>query len=138
MINTQTNAVENVFPIPGPRGTIGVSHDPRSGRLYVAAQGADSLIVLDGNCGAVIANTPVGAGALNVVFDVNSNRAYVANRGASTVTVLDPDGRIVTNLGPAPMVNHVSADGHGNVFAVTKGQAGQEGANSLTRISVRR
>lgn len=138
VINTQTQAVENVFAVPGARAAIGVSHDPQTGRIYVAAQGTDNLIILDGTNGSVIADTPVGAGALNVVFDPTTRRAYVANRGASSVTVTDADGRITANLGPAPMVNHVSTDGRGNIFAVTKGQEGQEAGHSVIRIRARK
>lgn len=138
VINTRTNAVEHVFAVPGARGAIGVSHDPQTGRIFVASQGSDNLVILDGTTGAVVADTPVGAGSLNVVFDPSSRRAFVANRGASTITVTDVDGRIVANLGPAPQVNHVSTDGRGDVFAVTKGAAEQEDANSLWRIHVRR
>ena len=134
VIDTASDRVLNVFPVPGARGTIGVSHDPRTGRIFVAAQGSDNLVILDGASGAVVTDTPVGAGALNVVFDPVGQRAYVANRGANTVTVVDAEGRITANLGPAPMANHVSTDGRGNIFAVTKGGAEQEDANSLWRI----
>src|SRR5690606_2501232 len=93
VINTQTDTVEKVIPVPGARSAIGVSHDPQTGRIFVASQGSDNLIVLDGNTGAVIADTPVGAGALNVTFDPVKRRAYVANRNAGTVTVTDADGK---------------------------------------------
>ena len=138
VINTQTNAVEHVFAVPGARGAIGVSHDPQTGRIYVAAQGSDNLIVLDGTTGAVIADTPVGAGALNVVFNPATRRAYIANRGANSIAVTDADGRMVANLGPAPQANHLTVDSRGNVFVVTKGQEDQEGADSLWRIRARR
>lgn len=120
VIDTRTDEVEKVIPVPGARSAIGVSHDPQTGRIYVAAQGSDNLIVLDGESGEVIADTPVGAGALNVVFDPAGRRAYVSNRGAGTVTVTDPDGRILANLGPAPLVNHVSLGPDGTIYAVDK------------------
>lgn len=120
IIDTRTDTVEKVLPVPGARSAIGVSHDPQTGRIFVAAQGSDNLIVLDGESGEVIADTPVGAGALNVVFDPVKRRAYVANRGAGTVTVTDPDGKILANLGPAPLVNHVSLGKDGVIYAVDK------------------
>lgn len=129
IINTQTDTVEKVLPVPGATSAIGVSHDPQTGRIYVVAQGSDNLIVLDGNTGAVIADTPVGAGALNVVFDPVKRRAYVANRGAGTITVTDPDGKIVANLGPAPLANHVSLGRDGVIYAVDK-SAGQRDAEA--------
>jgi len=120
IIDTRTDTVEKILPVPGARNAIGVSHDPQSGRIYVAAQGSDNLIVLDGASGAVIADTPVGAGALNVVFDPVKRLAYVANRNAGTITVTDPDGKIVANLGPAPLANHVSLGKNGVIYAVDK------------------
>ncbi|MCQ4160517.1 YncE family protein [Roseomonas sp. GC11] len=138
VIDTRAGRVEKVFPVPGARGTIGVAHDPQTGRIFVAAQGSDNLVVLDGASGAVLADTPVGAGALNVVFDPQRRRAYVASRGAGTVTVLDADGRILANLGPAPLANHVAAGKDGTIFAVDKSAnaRGEEG-DTLLRIRPR-
>lgn len=120
VINTQTDAVEKLFQVPGVRAAIGVSHDPVTGRIFVAAQGSDNLVVLDGADGKVLADTPIGAGALNVAFDPVKRRAYVSNRGAGTVAVTDVDGKIVANLGPAPQANHVSLGKGGVVYAVDK------------------
>ena len=138
VINTQSDTVEKVHAISGARGAIGVSHDPKTGRIYVAAQGSDNLIVLDGESGAVIADTPVGAGALNVVFDPVKRLAYVSNRGAGTIAVTDAEGKLVANLGPAPMANHVALGKGGVVYAVDKSAAarGEEG-DSVLRIRPR-
>ena len=103
--------------------------------IYVAGQGSDNLVVLDGTNGAVIADTPVGAGALNVVFDPVKRRAYVANRGASTIAVTDADGKLVANLGPAPTPNHVALGKGGTVYAVNKSaNATGEEADSIMVI----
>ena len=114
-------------------GAIGVSHDPQTGRIFVASQGSDNVIVLDGKDGRVIADTPTGAGALNVVFDPVKRRAYVSNRGASTIAVVDADGKLLANLGPAPLANHVSLGKDGTVFAVDKSASvdGDEGDTVL-------
>jgi DNA-binding beta-propeller fold protein YncE len=133
VINTQTDTVEKVLPVPGAIGAIGVSHDPQTGRIFVASQGSDNVIVLDGKDGRVIADTPTGAGALNVVFDPVKRRAYVSNRGASTIAVVDADGKLLANLGPAPLANHVSLGKDGTVFAVDKSASvdGDEGDTVL-------
>lgn len=136
VINTETDTVEAVFPVPGARSTIGISHDPETGRIFVAAQGSDNLLVLDGETGEVIADTPVGAGALNVVFDPVKRLAYVSNRGAGTITVTDVDGRIVANLGPWPLANHVALGKDGTVFAVDK-SANIQGEDSDTILRIR-
>jgi len=139
IIDTRTDTVEKVLPVPGASGAIGVSHDPQTGRIYVAAQGSDNLVVLDGNSGAVIANTPIGAGALNVAFDPVKRRAYVSNRSAGTVAVTDADGKLVANLGPAPSANHVSLGKNGTVFAVDKSaNARGEDSDMVVRIRSRR
>ncbi|MFC7553325.1 YncE family protein [Pseudoroseomonas wenyumeiae] len=135
VINTRTNAVEKVLPVPGARGTIGVSHDPQTDRIFVAAQGSDNVVVLDGASGKVVADTPVGAGALNVTFDPARRHAYVASRMAGTVTVVDVDGRIVANLGPAPLANHVSVGPNGTVYSVDK-SAGMLEAESDTILRI--
>lgn len=136
VINTRTRDVEHVFAVPGARSAIGVSHDPETGRIFVAAQGSDNLTVLDGKTGAVIADTPVGAGALNVAFDPVKRLAYVSTRGAGTIAVADADGKLVANLGPAPMANHVAIGQNGTVFAVDK-SATARGADSDTILRIR-
>ena len=137
VIDTQTDAVVKVLPVPGARSAIGVSHDPQTGRIFVAAQGSDNVVILDGESGAVIADTPVGAGALNVVFDPVSRQAFVANRGSSSIAVIDADGRLLANLDGAPQANHVATDGQGVIYAVTKG-GDQDDANTVWRIQPKR
>lgn len=135
VIDTRADRVENVFPVPGARSAIGVSHDSQTGRIFVAAQGSDNLIILDGATGKVVADTPIGAGALNVKFDPVKRRAYVSNRGAGTVAVTDVDGKILANLGPAPLANHVSLGRNGTVYAVDK-SAGARDAESDTILKI--
>lgn len=137
VIDTAADTVLKVLPVPGARSAIGVSHDPQTGRIFVAAQGSDNVVVLDGETGAVVADTPVGAGALNVVFDPATRQAFVANRASSTVAVIDADGKLVANVGGAPMANHVAGDGKGVVYAVTKGGE-QDNANTVWRIKAKR
>ena len=134
VINTRTDEVEHVYPVPGARGVIGVAHDAQTNRIFVAAQGTDNLIVLNGADGSVIADTPVGAGALNVVFEPKSRRAFVSTFGAGTVTVTDVDGRIVANLPAPPVANHVSTDGRGNIYAAVKSGWSSDGNDSVLRI----
>jgi DNA-binding beta-propeller fold protein YncE len=134
VINTRTDEVEHVYPVPGARGVIGVAHDAQTNRIFVAAQGTDNLVILNGADGLVIADTPVGAGALNVVFEPRSRRAFVSTFGAGTVTVTDVDGRIVANLPAPPVANHVSTDGRGNIYAAVKSGWSSDGNDSVLRI----
>ncbi|WP_414902401.1 YncE family protein [Sphingomonas flavalba] len=134
VIDTRTNAVEKVLAVPGTKSPIGVAHDPVTGRIFVAAQGSDNLVVLDKD-GTVIADTPIGAGALNVLFDPVKRLAYVSNRGAGTVAVTDEDGKIVANLGPAPLANHAASGKNGVVYVVDKSSGATDGGlDSVLRI----
>lgn len=136
VINTRDDTVAKVFKVPGARGAIGVSHDPQTGRIFVAAQGTDNVVILDGETGAVVADTPVGAGALNVVFEPVRRQAFISNRGANTIAVIDAEGRLVANLDQAPQANHVANGANGVVYAVTKGGE-HDNANTVWRIQPR-
>jgi len=137
VIDTQTDTVEKVLPVPGAEGSIGVAHDPQTGRIFVASQDTDNLVVLDKD-GKVIADTPIGAGALNVAFDPVKRLAYVANRGANTVAVTDVDGKIVANLGPSPRANHIALGKDGVVYAVDKSASSEAEKDTIQRIRPRK
>lgn len=138
VINLKTDEVEKVLAVPGAETAMGVAHDPKTGRIFIASQGSDNLVVLDAE-GKVLANTPIGAGALNVVFDPVKQRAYVSNRGAGTIAVTDIDGKIIANLGPAPFANHATLGKAGTIYAVDKSSStGTSESDSLLRITPRR
>ena len=136
VIDGKTETVEKVFPVEGAKSAIGVAHDPKTDRLFVASQGSDNVAIVDVASGKTLHLVPTGAGALNVTFDPVKRLAYVSNRGAGTVTVIDPDGRIVANLDNGTLPNHVATDGKGNVFAVNKSR-GEDDAKGdrITRIT---
>lgn len=121
VIDTAAGKVEKLIAVPGAIGTIGVSYDPETRHIFVAAQGSDELITLDEGSGAVLRRLPIGAGPLSVVFDPVSRLTWVASRGAGTVTAVDAEGQIVANLASGPQPNHVMTDGHGGVFVVNRG-----------------
>lgn len=139
IIDTKTDTVEKVFPLEGARSAIGIAFDPKTNRVFVAAQGSDNLLIADAATGKTLHNVPTGAGALNVAFDPVGRLAYVANRGAGTVTVVDPDGKVVANLDGGSLPNHVYADGKGNVYLVNKAR-GQDDATGdrISRITQKR
>lgn len=120
IINTRTEQVEKVFVVEGARSAAGVDHDPKTNRIFVAAQGSDNLLIVDAATGKTLHDVKVGAGALNVSFDPVKSLAYVTSRGAGTVTVVDVNGKIVANLPAGTYPNHVTVDGKGGVFAVNK------------------
>jgi len=133
VIDVATDSVEKVLPVRGVYSASGIAADPKTKRVFVAAQGSDNVAVLDTQSGDVIATTPVGAGALNVTFDPAKRLAYVSNRGADTVTVLDENGKIVGNLEGGSYPNHATADGKGSVFAVNKARGGEDAKGDHVR-----
>ena len=123
-----------IIPVPGAVRGSGIAHDTAGGRLFVASQDSDDLIVVDTASGKVLQDVAVGAGALNVAFDPESGLAYVASRGAGTLTAVDGNGAIVANLDGGSYPNHLMVH-EGQVFAVNKslGENDPEG-DRLRRI----
>jgi DNA-binding beta-propeller fold protein YncE len=136
VVDTATDTVETVVPVKGALNAIGVAFDAEAGRILVAGQNSDSLLVVDAASGETLQNVAVGAGALNVVFDPASKLAFVASRDAGTVTAVDRDGNIVANLPVSPLPNHVSLDGKGNVIVVNKSRNPEDpSGDNITIIS---
>jgi DNA-binding beta-propeller fold protein YncE len=120
IIDSVAGKVDKVLPVKGGLSTIGIAYDAADDRIFVAGQGSDNLLILDGKTGETLHNVAVGAGSLNVTFEPVKKHAYVSSRDAGTVTVVDANGKIVANLPVAPFANHVVADGKGGVYAVNK------------------
>lgn len=124
------------FEVPQIDGASGIAHDPETGRMYIASQDSNNLVVLDDK-GEVLADTEIGAGALSVAWDPASKQVYAASRAAGTVTVLDADGAIVANLPLGDLPNHVTVGPDGSVYAVAMFGAVDDGdqSGSVTRIT---
>ncbi len=105
--------------VPSGARASGVAVDPKDGRVYVASQNVDGLLVANLTTGKTIATVPTGAGALNVAFDPVNKLVYVSNFGGTTISVADVDGTLLANL-PFARPNHVQQDGKGSVYAVNK------------------
>lgn len=120
VIDSTAGKVDKVLPVKGGLSTIGIAYDAADDRIFVAGQGSDNLLILDGKTGDTLHDVAVGAGALNVTFEPVKKHAYVSSRDAGTVTVVDANGKIVANLPVAPFANHVVSDGKGGVYAVNK------------------
>lgn len=129
-----------VFALPGALSASGVAIDAKRGHAYVASQGSDNILIVDTKQGKVLHDIEIGAGALNVVFDPTTDVAYAVSRGAGTLTVIQPDGNILANLNLGSMPNHVSLDGQGNVYAVTKAQGKDDslGGDRISRIQLKK
>ncbi|SIT86803.1 Vgb family protein [Pontibaca methylaminivorans] len=126
-----------IFALPGVKNPSGVDIDPRTGRIFVASQGSDNVIAINGESGQLLFDTRVGAGPLNIAFDVVSGQLFVASRASDTITVLDgSSGKIRANLDGGPFPNHLIVTPDGTVFSVNKAR-GQDDSNGdrLSRIA---
>ena len=118
----------------GPGASPGaVVVDPITNRIYVANQGRNTVNVIDGASGTVIATVPTGR--LPYALDLNplTNKIYVVNQTDSTLTVIDGTGNTVSATLPTgsapsgvavnPVTNqvYVSNRGSANVTVITVG-----------------
>ncbi|HMR32268.1 MAG TPA: hypothetical protein PKA13_18580 [Geminicoccaceae bacterium] len=123
------------FEVPQMSGGTAIAHDPETGRMYVASQDSDNLIVLDSE-GRVLADTYIGAGGLGVAWDPATKRVYAATRAGGTVAVLDSDGKMVANLPLGDLPNHLTAGPDGAVYAVAMyGPKDDDQSGSVSRIT---
>lgn len=128
-INLKDNSVE-ILPVPGSVRGSGIAYDAKADRIFVASQGSDDLIAIDGKTGAVVFDTPVGAVPLNALFDAATGTVLVMNRGSDTIASVDAEtGKIVANLAVGSFPNHATVAKDGTVYAVNKarGQDDSEG-----------
>ncbi|CAN7762761.1 ATP-binding protein [Pseudorhodoferax sp. LjRoot39] len=138
VIDTTSGRVEKVFVVDSAQSTIGVAYDPKTRRLFVAAQGSDNLLIVDPATGKTLHNVLVGAGTHNVAVDSARGQVYVSNRGAGTVTVVSVDGKIIANLPGGTFPNHVAGDGKGTFYAINKSRGADDPqGDRITRIAPR-
>lgn len=131
IVDLASGTLEKIIPVTGAVQAIGVSYDPQTKRLFVAAQGSDNLLILDSESGETLHDVAIGAGPLSVLFDPVSRLAYVSSRGANTITAVDAEGQVVANLDGGPQPNHLATDGAGALFAVNKGSEEDPAADAL-------
>ena len=128
-----------VFEVPGASRTSGVAVDPASGHIFVASQGSDNIVALDGTSGAVLFDTPVGAGTLNVALNPKTGQLFVTNRASDTITVLDPKtGQVLANLDGGSLPNHLTIANDQTIFAVNKSRGPDDARGDyIRRISIK-
>jgi len=136
VIDAAQQNIEKIIQLPGADGAIGVAHDPKTDRLFVASQGSDNILIVDVQSGEVLHDVAVGANPLNVAFNPEDDLAYVSNRVAGTLAVVNADGDIVANLENRPYPNHSTVGPSGVVYSVNKA-AGEDNPESdqITRFS---
>jgi len=97
---------------------LAVSNDGR--QLFVVAQDASTLLVVDTESNKVLKEIKVGKHPHSVIIDRQNRKAYVSNQWANTVSVVDLSEMAVTdtlNTGDGPAGLALSADGK-SLYAV--------------------
>ena len=93
VLNTQTDKVENVWPIAPGEEPSGLAFDAETQRLFSVCANK-LMMVVDARTGKIIAKLPTGSGTDGVAFDPALKCAYSSN-GEGTMTVVKemPDGK---------------------------------------------
>lgn len=136
VIDLAKQEIENTFALPGAKSTIALAVAPEAGVLFVAAQGSDTVQLLDLKDGKVLHTVSVPAGPLNIAWNAKDKLAYTVSRGGNAISVIDLDGKIVANLDGGSYPNHIITDGKGTVYAVNKARGKDDKTGDhITRIS---
>jgi YVTN family beta-propeller protein len=89
------------------------------GRLLVACEAANSLVILDVLGGKVVAEIPVGAQPHFVLLAQDEALAYVSNRGSDDVSVVDvPSRRVVATIPVGDEPHEIAANAAGTLLYV--------------------
>lgn len=125
--------------VPQAQGATDIARDPQTGRLYVASQETNNIVVLDAD-GKVLADTYIGAGGVSAVWDPLTSQVFAATRAGGTVAVLNKDGKLVANIPMDNTPNNLTAGPDGAVYLVsmygTTGDKVQTG--SVTKITAQK
>ena len=81
-------AQNGTITVPAGSGPNVVAVNPVTNKVYVANQGSDNVMVIDG---VTNATTTVATGSIPIAIAANpvTNKIYVANVGSNNVTVID-------------------------------------------------
>ena len=125
--------------VPQAQGATDIARDPQTGRLYVASQETNNVVVLDAD-GKVLADTYIGAGGVSVIWDPLTSQVFAATRAGGTVAVLNKDGKLVANIPMDNTPNNLTAGPYGAVYLVSMyGTTGDKvQAGSVTKITAQK
>lgn len=74
---------------PRYRSPLNLALSRDGSRLFITAQGSDTLLVVDTREGRVVEEFPVGRRPHSVILDAEENTAYVSNEYSNTVTAVE-------------------------------------------------
>jgi YVTN family beta-propeller protein len=118
--------------IPNTPGVHGVAIDPESGRGYITAGKADSVIAFDAKTLKTIGEIKVGKKPDAIIYEPFSKRIYVMNGDSDNITVLNAaDGAMVGTIALGGGPEFAVSDGQGNLYV------NLEEKNETLRIDVK-
>jgi len=121
----------HVGTIPNTPGVHGVAIDPVSGRGYISAGKADSVVAFDAKTLKPLGEIKVGRKPDAIVYEPFTKRIYVMNGDSDNITVLNAaDGAIVGTIALGGGPEFAVSDGKGNLYVNLEEQ------NETLRIDV--
>ena len=97
--------VEKVAEEPRYKTPLNLAVSPNGKEIYVACEASSSVVVVDAETQAKVAEIDVGGQPTDVTFHPDGTRAYVSNRLDDTVSVIDTAARravATINVGDEP------------------------------------
>ncbi len=109
-------------------------------RVYVACEHSDSVMVLNSESGAVVAEIPVGRRPSAVTLSSHGDRLYVSNRLGGTVSVIDTDAlRVIGEIRVGAEPHGLAVNGGGTrLFVANTGGDSVSVVDTGTSTEVRR
>jgi YVTN family beta-propeller protein len=111
---TSTNKIVSKLINAGYYSPFNLAVSKNGERLYIVAQEADELLVVDARNSKVISKIKVDKYPHSVVLDADNKKAYVSNQWADNVSVIDLTKNVVIdtlNTGNGPAGLTLSSDG---------------------------
>lgn len=129
IINAASNEVEEFIPLGQSQGPLQMTVSPDDQTLFVSAQLANKMLVIDLASKTILDEINVGSQPWHPTFTPDGGRVYVGNFGSNTVSVIDAASRTVetTISGNGLSQPHgiaVSADGN-YIFLSNRNVSGQ-------------
>jgi len=84
-----TSSVCSPVTVAVVQGPEGVAVDSRTGMIYVADAGTNSISIINGTTQTLVANLSVGINPWGIAVDPYTNMVYVTNMGSSNVAIVN-------------------------------------------------
>ena len=120
----ENNTVTRVIDVDAVFLT-GIQLDPAGGRIFGTAMGADEIVVIDLESGAVTGRFASGAERpTNLVYDADGGRLFIANQGGSLTVLNAETGELLAAVPTGEGALSVARNPGNHQVYVTNRQAG--------------